>query len=237
MGDNKIIMMICFHPGMDTGFMYTTGMAAHDTPELVTVNVLRTQVHLYATLYGVLMRRVSEGHPVLCGQTVQQENVRFLISAHEPEYHAFLMKNYLLESDNPRGCMGINAIAYRTTPLGEQPEQWVNVNTWNLQVCFGCCRAYDKIQRCSKCKLVRYCSRACQKNMARIHRENCEEGAARIARGLSTKCCFKVIDGHIFNEEDVCIHTPDDGPEHVVMCPVPLRAADAMRAYEAHFHS
>jgi hypothetical protein len=48
-----------------------------------------------------------------------------------------------------------------------------------LELCGKCGREAEKMQKCSVCKLVRYCSRECQRQDWKEHKKSCKKAAAR----------------------------------------------------------
>ena len=65
----------------------------------------------------------------------------------------------------------------RGTTLTRQDPIVVAVEDDSMDtVCSGCCKSLEEVQgnnRCSKCKVVRYCSQECQRSDWRDHKEEC----------------------------------------------------------------
>ena len=76
------------------------------------------------------------------------------------------------ESSKGRGLYATRCIAKGTTIHLESPLVAVTDNKSSSSIC-GCCFSTASL-RCSRCSLIRYCSRKCQKLDWRIHREECD---------------------------------------------------------------
>lgn len=51
-------------------------------------------------------------------------------------------------------------------------ENYFNINI--SEQCYTCCKSYD-LQRCSKCKSIRYCSKECQTADWKYHKQECKK--------------------------------------------------------------
>eukprot|EP00518_Triparma_eleuthera_P007688 CAMPEP_0182477214 /NCGR_PEP_ID=MMETSP1319-20130603/30526_1 /TAXON_ID=172717 /ORGANISM="Bolidomonas pacifica, Strain RCC208" /LENGTH=382 /DNA_ID=CAMNT_0024678401 /DNA_START=170 /DNA_END=1316 /DNA_ORIENTATION=- len=183
--------------------MYSVGFTSLNRPEIIIKNVHKTFMTNVLAVFQRIYDIIKAGTDFSAGHGISSNLVKYCVARPSESELRQLQKEFLGQACTLYGAVPCYELLVTNALIGlcqsdPQPQSIPNctvpVRIEPLRCCALCARLSStapaftktKLMKCSSCKEVSYCSKACQKkDWKRAHKAICEASAARLQQQLA----------------------------------------------------